>query len=69
MCTSCHGSETLTRTRMSREEWKAEVDNMMARGAQGTDAEVQLVVDYLARNLAGPAGSRKPPSQQPARLR
>jgi hypothetical protein len=52
MCTSCHGTDTFARTRMSRDEWKAEVDNMIARGAHGTERGVRLVVDYLARNLA-----------------
>ena len=58
MCTPCHGTEIFTRTRMSRAEWKAEVDNMIARGAQGTEREIRLVVDYLGRNLAG--STRKP---------
>jgi quinoprotein glucose dehydrogenase len=51
ICTPCHGAETFTRSRMSRTEWKSEVDNMMARGAQGSDAEIETVIDYLARNL------------------
>jgi len=55
MCTTCHGAATFAASRMSRQEWKAEVDNMIARGARGTDAEVQAVIDYLARNLGAPA--------------
>ena len=52
MCTACHGTDTFSRTRMSRVEWKSEVDNMIARGAKGSESEIRLVVDYLARNLA-----------------
>ncbi|MEO8593779.1 MAG: PQQ-binding-like beta-propeller repeat protein [Candidatus Solibacter sp.] len=52
VCTPCHGTETFTGTRMTREQWKAEVDNMVGRGAQGTASEIQAVVDYLARHLA-----------------
>jgi hypothetical protein len=44
---------------MSREEWKAEVENMVARGARGTESEIQTVIDYLARNLGGPAGTSR----------
>jgi glucose dehydrogenase len=61
MCTSCHGAATFAASRMSREEWKAEVDNMIARGARGSETEVQAVIDYLAQNLGAPAprGGRK----------
>lgn len=61
MCTPCHGTDTFLRMRMSREGWKGEVDNMIARGAQGTESEIQLVVDYLARNFAPAPGPRQPP--------
>jgi mono/diheme cytochrome c family protein len=54
MCTSCHGAATFAASRMSREEWKAEVDNMIARGARGSQIEIQAVIDYLAQNLAAP---------------
>lgn len=59
MCTTCHGAGTFTSTRMSREEWIAEVDNMIARGARGTKEEVQIVVEYLAQNLGAPSGTRR----------
>jgi mono/diheme cytochrome c family protein len=55
MCTSCHGAATFAASRMTRGEWKAEVDNMIARGARGSDAEVDAVIDYLAQNLGAPA--------------
>lgn len=45
---------------MARPEWKAEVDDMVARGAEGSEAEIQMVVDYPALNLAGRSGSRRP---------
>jgi len=57
MCTPCHGTATFTRTRMTRDEWKAEVDAMIARGAKGTERDIQIVIDYLARNLS-PASDR-----------
>ena len=58
ICTPCHGTDTFSHSRMSREEWQGEVNSMVARGARGTDAEIQLVVDYLARNLAASAARR-----------
>jgi quinoprotein glucose dehydrogenase len=58
MCTPCHGTAMFAASRMSREEWKAEVDSMIARGARGSEAEVRMVVDYLARNLGRAAQGR-----------
>ncbi len=58
VCTSCHGTETFSGSRMSGDEWQGEVSSMMARGAKATDAEIRLIVDYLARNLA--AGAKAP---------
>ena len=55
ICTSCHGTETFDSSRMTRDQWKAEVDNMVARGAQGSASEIQAVVDYLAKYLGKPA--------------
>lgn len=59
VCTKCHGTGAFAQLRMSREEWQAEVDGMVARGATGTKRELRAVVDYLAKNLAPPAHSGK----------
>lgn len=59
MCSKCHGVATFSADRMTREEWKAEVDDMVARGAEGTQDDIRVVIDYLAAHLRGPAGSRR----------
>ncbi|MEP6716746.1 MAG: PQQ-binding-like beta-propeller repeat protein [Terriglobia bacterium] len=51
ICTACHGTGTFSQSRLTREQWRSEVDSMVGRGAKGTDSEIRLVVDYLARNL------------------
>jgi quinoprotein glucose dehydrogenase len=61
MCGGCHGVGTFVQVRMSPQEWQAEVADMVAKGAKGTAEEIRVVVDYLAKNLAGPAGSLRPP--------
>jgi quinoprotein glucose dehydrogenase len=58
MCGQCHGVGTFAQSRMSPEEWKAVVADMVARGATGTPEEIRIVESYLAKNLAGPAGTR-----------
>ncbi len=55
VCGECHGTETFAQNRMSRPEWAQVVTDMMGRGATATPDEVRIVVDYLAKNLAGPA--------------
>lgn len=51
VCGKCHGIGTFVRTRMSAQQWQAEVDDMVARGAVATAAEIRAIVDYLAANL------------------
>jgi len=51
VCTKCHNLTSTARQRNSRERWSAIVDDMVARGSEGTDAELEKIVDYLAKNL------------------
>ena len=59
ICGQCHGIDTFAQSRMSAEEWKSEVADMVARGARGTPEEIRIVENYLAKDLAGPAGTRR----------
>ena len=49
--TGCHSVEVATSQRMNEKEWSAVVQSMVARGAQASDAEVKVIVDYLAKTL------------------
>jgi quinohemoprotein ethanol dehydrogenase len=51
VCASCHAVEVVTNSKMDRESWKGVVDNMVSRGAIATPQEVNLIVDYLAKNF------------------
>ncbi|MGC2401128.1 MAG: PQQ-dependent dehydrogenase, methanol/ethanol family [Acidobacteriaceae bacterium] len=57
MCTTCHGLNVVTGQRMTKQGWADQVDDMVSRGAVGTDAEIKQVVEYLSRNF----GKEKPP--------
>jgi quinoprotein glucose dehydrogenase len=46
--TSCHSLDVLASQRMDKNGWNALVQNMVARGAQASNAEVAIIVDYLA---------------------
>jgi glucose dehydrogenase len=49
--TGCHSIEVVTSQRMNKADWTAIVQSMKARGAQASDAEVNAIVDYLAKTL------------------
>jgi cytochrome c5 len=57
-CISCHALKVVTAKRASKEQWSALVDQMISRGADLNDDEVEIIVDYLARNF----GTTKTPT-------
>jgi putative heme-binding domain-containing protein len=49
-CTACHGADMVTRLKKTPEEWRKTVDNMAARGTEGTKEDLDNVVLYLVTN-------------------
>jgi competence ComEA-like helix-hairpin-helix protein len=49
ICGSCHGTDVVFKTRTTKEKWKVTVDEMAARGAEGTDEQLDTIIDYLAK--------------------
>jgi len=49
LCGTCHEPERGTSSRRTRDQWLQTVNQMVARGAQGTDDELMAVVEYLTR--------------------
>ena len=49
ICTACHEIESVIGARRTRIGWERNVEDMVTRGAEGSDEEMQLVVDYLTR--------------------
>jgi quinoprotein glucose dehydrogenase len=47
----CHSVDVVTSQRMNEKEWNAIVQNMVARGATASDAEVKVIVEYLGKTL------------------
>jgi mono/diheme cytochrome c family protein len=54
VCGNCHGAEVVIGRQETRSTWAAIVDDMVQRGATGTDQELAQVVDYLATKFAKP---------------
>jgi len=61
-CSTCHTIEVIVSERHDADEWKRLVMEMIDRGAEITDEQVPVVVDYLAANWSK-AGS---PPDKPA---
>jgi len=50
-CQSCHGLDVIVAQNETRDGWASIVDTMVQRGASGTPEELQIIVDYLAKNF------------------
>jgi hypothetical protein len=51
MCASCHTLESFLKTRRTAEKWGEVVDDMIGRGAVGSDEEIDVVIDYLSEHF------------------
>ncbi len=58
-CISCHALKVVTAKRASKEQWSALIDQMISRGADLNDDEVEIIVDYLGTNF----GTTKAPAK------
>jgi competence ComEA-like helix-hairpin-helix protein len=51
VCGACHGFDEITSLRMQKAGWETIVNDMITRGATGTDEEMAQALDYLANNF------------------
>jgi hypothetical protein len=51
-CSACHAITMVTSQRRSTAQWADTVDQMIARGAQVSDDDYKLIVEYLGKNFA-----------------
>jgi competence ComEA-like helix-hairpin-helix protein len=51
ICTGCHGLESVTTQRASRQGWESTIDYMIQRGAVIREEDVRIMVDYLTKNF------------------
>lgn len=50
LCSDCHELERSISLRQDRDGWKATLNKMISLGAQGSEEEFSVVLDYLSRN-------------------
>jgi len=51
VCANCHEIETVISSRRTRIGWQQITDDMMSRGAEGTNEEITALVDYLTKSF------------------
>ncbi len=51
LCVGCHEMDLVVARRHTRPEWEGVMEDMVARGSQGTPAELAGLVDYLNQYL------------------
>jgi hypothetical protein len=64
VCTVCHGVDTATGLRQTKEGWTSTVYEMVQRGADGTDDQLNNIIFYLTTNF-GPEKSDPNAAPQP----
>lgn len=64
-CTACHRADMVTAAKKTPEQWRKSVDDMAARGTDGTKEDLDNVVLYLVTNYsadkAAPAATQSTP--------
>ncbi len=63
-CTKCHKLSAAVGQRNSKGRWSAIVDDMIARGAEATDPEIEKIVDYLTKNFGPKVNVNKATADQ-----
>ncbi len=51
VCTRCHALNITAEQRNSPARWSDVVDDMVARGAEASDADIVKIIDYLSTNF------------------
>ena len=61
-CVGCHTLKVVTTKRATPEQWSAVVNQMISRGAEVEDDEIETLVAYLSKNFPASAKSDEAPT-------
>jgi len=61
LCSACHKPDVIQEHRQGREEWKAEIQKMIAAGAEGAPEQFTAILEYVSKNFAATPGSAPTP--------
>jgi putative heme-binding domain-containing protein len=65
VCSSCHSVSMATGQRMDQAQWTGVVNDMVSRGAQGTQQDLDNIIAYLTANYGKDKPMTAVPSQAP----
>jgi mono/diheme cytochrome c family protein len=51
VCTQCHSADPIAALHRTKDEWKDTLDAMKGYGAEATDEELGVILDYLVKNF------------------
>jgi hypothetical protein len=51
VCTQCHSADPIATLQRTRDEWKDTIDAMKGYGAEATDEDLGIILDYLVKNF------------------
>ena len=51
VCSQCHALDPIATLRYSKDEWTDLVYDMKGKGAEATDEECKVIIDYLSKNF------------------
>ena len=63
-CSKCHSLTSTLKQRNTADTWSAIVDDMIGRGAEGSDADFEKIVKYLAKNYGPKVKVNKATAQE-----
>jgi competence protein ComEA len=66
-CAKCHALGVVLGERNDRDRWSAIVDDMVMRGAEMSDAEIEKVIDYLVKTQGPKVNVNKATAQELSR--
>ncbi len=55
VCGVCHEPQRAASIRLTRDGWESTINDMIARGAKGSDEDFEAILDYLSKNFLGGA--------------
>jgi competence protein ComEA len=64
ICGACHDAGVVAQYHNSKDDWQPVVDDMRARGADGSDADFKLIVDYLGHYFGPTVFINKAPASE-----
>lgn len=63
VCSGCHAVTTFASQRHTTEQWSSIIDNMVSKGLDASDADLDTITTYLSTYLAPPKDSNQPAAQ------